>query len=53
MRKIKIALVHEFLNQFGGAERVLEAFIELFPEAEIYTIVYDPKKCTGSLKMSK
>lgn len=50
MRKIKIALVHEFLNQFGGAERVLEAFIELFPEAEIYTIVYDPKKMHGKFE---
>ncbi|HFC76779.1 MAG TPA: glycosyltransferase family 4 protein [Candidatus Moranbacteria bacterium] len=38
---MKIALVHDYLVQYGGAERVLECFTELFPNAHIYTIVYD------------
>lgn len=38
---MKIALVHDDLVQWGGAERVLEVLSELFPEAPIYTIVYD------------
>lgn len=38
---VKIALVHDYLNQFGGAERVLEEFHKLYPEAPIYTSVYD------------
>ena len=33
--------MHDYLVQQGGAERVLEAFTELFPDAPIYTIVYD------------
>jgi glycosyltransferase involved in cell wall biosynthesis len=40
---MKVALVHDYLNQYGGAERVLEAFCEMFPHAPIYTLVYDAK----------
>ncbi|MFH1565572.1 MAG: glycosyltransferase family 4 protein, partial [bacterium] len=40
---MKIALVHDYLNQYGGAEKVLEAFIEIFPDAPIYTLFYDQK----------
>lgn len=39
---MRIALVHDYLIQYGGAEKVLEALCELFPEAPIYTILYDP-----------
>lgn len=46
IKNIKIALVHDYLAQFGGAERVLSALCELFPEAPIYTLIYD-KKSTG------
>ncbi|MCX6816403.1 MAG: glycosyltransferase [Candidatus Beckwithbacteria bacterium] len=34
---IKVALVHDYLNEFGGAERVLLALSEIWPEAPIYT----------------
>lgn len=47
---MKVALVHDYLNQFGGAERVLLAFAEMFPEAPIYTIFYDEDKLHGKLK---
>ncbi len=40
---MKVALVHDYLTQYGGAERVLEVFCELFPNASIYTIIYDKK----------
>jgi glycosyltransferase involved in cell wall biosynthesis len=39
---MRIALVHDFLNQYGGAERVLEAIHELYPDATVYTSLYDP-----------
>lgn len=39
---MKVALVHDYLNQYGGAEKVLEVFAEIFPDAPIYTLVYDP-----------
>lgn len=38
---MKIAIVHEWLSVYGGSERVVEAIHELFPEAPIYTLVYD------------
>ncbi len=38
---MKIALVHDDLVQWGGAERVLVALSDLFPDAPIYTSVYD------------
>lgn len=40
---MKIAIVHDYLNQYGGAERVLEVLHELFPSAPIFTIIYDKK----------
>ncbi|MDO8498810.1 MAG: glycosyltransferase [bacterium] len=40
---MKIALVHDDLVQWGGAERMLSALSETFPEAPIYTLVYDEK----------
>ena len=39
---MKVALVHDYLNQMGGAERVVLALHEMFPEAPIYTSIYDP-----------
>lgn len=41
---MKIAIVHEFLTQFGGAEQVLKAILEIYPDADLYTLVYDDKK---------
>ena len=41
---MKVALVHDYLNQMGGAERVVLALHELFPEAPIYTSIYDPRR---------
>ncbi|HEX2909690.1 MAG TPA: glycosyltransferase [Chloroflexia bacterium] len=40
---MKVAIVHDYLNQYGGAERVLEALCELFPDAPIYTSIYSPE----------
>jgi glycosyltransferase involved in cell wall biosynthesis len=41
---MKVALVHDFLNQMGGAERVVLAFHEIFPDAPLYTSIYDPRR---------
>lgn len=40
---MRVALVHDYLVQYGGAERVLEVFSGIFPNAPIYTLVYDKK----------
>jgi len=50
---MKIALVHDYLVQYGGAERVLEAFTEIFPKAPIYTMVYDKKLMNGAFSDRK
>jgi glycosyltransferase involved in cell wall biosynthesis len=44
---MKVALVHDYLVQYGGAERVLEAFTELYPQAPIYTLLYDTEAMQG------
>lgn len=38
-----MAIVHSWLNQYGGAERVLEHLHDLFPEAPIFTSMYEPR----------
>ena len=38
---MKIAIIHDYLNQASGAERILKIFTEIFPDATIYTLFYD------------
>ncbi len=38
---MKIALVHDYLKEYGGAERVLEALHQLYPKAPVYTAFVD------------
>lgn len=40
---MKIAIVHDYIKEYGGAERVLESLHEVFPDAPVYTTVYLPK----------
>lgn len=42
-KKIKIALVHDYLREYGGAERVLEALHQIFPEAPVYSAFVDER----------
>ena len=39
-----IALIHDWLNQLGGAEDVLEALVGLYPDAPLYTSLYDRER---------
>lgn len=39
---LRIALVHDWLNQSGGAENVLEELVDLFPAAPVYSSMYAP-----------
>ncbi len=40
---MKVALVHDWLTNMGGAEKVLLALKEIYPDAPIYTSVYNPQ----------
>ncbi len=44
----KIAVVFDALSAYSGAERVLEAVLELYPEAPIYTLVHSPAGFTNT-----
>lgn len=46
----KIALVHDYFVQMGGAERVAEAMHDSFPSAPVYTTVALPKGLPGGLR---
>ncbi|HTY08267.1 MAG TPA: glycosyltransferase [Candidatus Edwardsbacteria bacterium] len=41
---MRTAIIHDYLNQYGGAERVLECLHQLYPGAPVYTIIYDPAR---------
>lgn len=40
----RTALVHDWLNQMGGAERVLEVLVRMFPGAPVFTSMYAPER---------
>ena len=50
---MKIALVHDYLTQLGGGERVLSTLCEMFPEAPIFTLIYNEKATNGVFKNRK
>ena len=41
---MKVAIVHDYLNQRGGAEKVLEAITQLYPRAPVYTLLKGDRK---------
>jgi len=40
----KVAIFYDWLNQWGGAEKVLLDILSIYPQADLYTLIYDPKK---------
>ncbi len=48
---MRFAIVHDYLNQMGGAERVLMVLHDLFPDAPIYTSIYDPSRVDPAFRM--
>jgi len=50
MPRPKIAIISEFLTVMGGAERVVYALHEAFPEAPIYTAIYDKDRVLPEFK---
>ena len=49
----KVAIFYDWLNQWGGAERVLLDILKIYPKADIYTLVYDPQKSSWLPKNHK
>lgn len=42
-RRVPLAIAHDYLTQRGGAERVVLTMLKAFPEAPLYTTLYDPE----------
>lgn len=47
---MRVALVHDYLVQHGGAERVLAVFADMFPKAPLFTLVYDKEAMRGAFE---
>ena len=45
---MKIAIVHEFLNQLGGLERTLQNLCDVFPDAAVYALLHDEVSTRGA-----
>lgn len=50
---MKVAIVHYWLVTMRGGEKVLEELCKLYPQADIYTNVYDPEKISDTIKSHK
>lgn len=44
IKNMKLAIVHDYLTQYGGAERVLQSITGIWKDADIYTSIYDRNK---------
>lgn len=51
--EFRVALVQDTLPFIGGAERVLEAVLEIFPNAPIYTLIFNPREFDQSIFASR
>src|SRR3954454_6217867 len=47
---MRVALVHYWLLGMRGGEKVLEAFCRIFPDADIFTLFYDPEKVSETIR---
>ena len=47
---MKVAFVHDWLNGMRGGEKVLEALLDLWPDADIHTLFYEPEKISPKIR---
>ncbi len=47
---VKVALVHDWLTGMRGGEKCLEIFCELFPEADLFTLVHVPGRVSATIE---
>ena len=52
MSDYRLAIVYDWANQIGGAERVLEAIRQIWPQATLFTSIYHSQKATWVKKFS-
>jgi len=47
---MNVALVHDWLNGMRGGEKVLEVLIDLFPQADLFTLFYEPARVSAKIR---
>ena len=47
---MKVAIIHYWLVQMRGGEKVVEALCEMFPDADIFTHAYDPTQISPTIR---
>lgn len=50
---MRVALAHEWLVRYAGSERVLEALLEIFPGADLFTTILEPTKMPPTLRSAQ
>jgi len=50
---MKVAVVHDWLTSMRGGEKCLEIFCELFPDADLYTLLHIPGACSDKIERMK
>ena len=50
---MRVAIIHDWLITTRGGEKCLEAFCELFPSADVYTLIYAPDRVSSVIKSMK
>ncbi|HVK80170.1 MAG TPA: glycosyltransferase family 4 protein, partial [Verrucomicrobiae bacterium] len=46
----RVAIVHYWLLKMRGGEKVLEALCEMYPQADVFTHVYDPRGVSETIR---
>lgn len=47
---MKVAVLYDYFNQFGGGERVTKVIADMFPQADIFSLLYDEEKTCGMFR---
>ena len=50
LRRPRVAIVHDYLMQMGGAEKVVEVLHDMYPDAPVYTSAYDARAMPDRLR---
>jgi glycosyltransferase involved in cell wall biosynthesis len=50
---VRVAIVHDWLTGTRGGEKCLECFCELFPDADLYTLIYLPSRVSPTIRAMK
>lgn len=50
LKHLRVAVIHDWLNGMRGGEHVLDAILEIFPEAELFTLFYTPGKLNARIE---